>query len=127
VGLHHPWFTKKVVPLYTYIVLTEPLDAVQWAAVGWDRSQGIEDKRNFVNYYRRTLDGRILWGGSDGIVYPESTIKPAPDLSSSAFARLERTFPQLHDVRCTHRWGGPVAITVSFMPLFGTLLDGGLG
>jgi len=124
------WFARKVVPLFTYIVLTEPLDAAQWAAIGWDRSQGIEDKRNFVHYYRRTLDGRILWGGSDGIVHPGSTIRPSHDRSRAVFTRLERTFrttfPQLRDIRFTHQWGGPVGITVSFMPLFGTLLDGRL-
>jgi glycine/D-amino acid oxidase-like deaminating enzyme len=125
-----PWFKSKVVPLYTYIVLTEPLDGGKWAAIGWDRSQGIEDKRNYVHYYRRTLDGRILWGGSDGIIYPGGAIRPSHDRSKSVFQRLERTFrttfPQLRDVRFSHQWGGPVAITVSFMPMFGTLLDGRL-
>jgi len=125
-----PWFKSKVVPLYTYIVLTEPLTDEQWAEIGWDAHQGIEDKRNYVHYYRRTLDGRILWGGSDGIVYPGSRIRPSFDRSESVFRRLERTFrrtfPQLDRVRFSHQWGGPVAITISFIPLFGSLLDGRL-
>ncbi|HLF40242.1 MAG TPA: FAD-dependent oxidoreductase, partial [Acidimicrobiia bacterium] len=108
-----PWFKRKVVPLYTYIALTEPLTDLQWASIGWDRHQGIEDKRNYVHYYRRTLDGRILWGGSDGIVYSRSRIRPEYVRHDGVLARLrstfEKTFPQVADVPFSHHWGGPVA------------------
>src|SRR5690606_22667045 len=63
------WFRHKVGPLDTYVIRTEPLTDPQWDAVGWDSHCGIEDKRNFVHYYRRTVDGRILWGGSDGVIH----------------------------------------------------------
>jgi len=125
-----PWFKKKVVPLYTYIAMTEPLTDEQWAEVGWDSHCGIEDKRNYVHYYRRTLDGRILWGGSDGIIPYNHRIAPRFDRSNEILERLtgtfHRTFPQLPGVRFTHHWGGPVGITVDFVPLFGTLLEGRL-
>jgi glycine/D-amino acid oxidase-like deaminating enzyme len=126
-----PWFRDAVVPLYTYVLLTEPLSEAQWAAVGWDDHRGIEDKRNFVHYYRRTADGRILWGGTDGLIgYPSHRIVPVRDRDDGVFGRLaatfRRTFPQLSAVAFTHRWGGPVAITGTFLPLFGTLLDGRL-
>jgi glycine/D-amino acid oxidase-like deaminating enzyme len=121
---------RRIVPLYTYIALTEPLTDAQWDDVGWDDHCGIEDKRNYVHYYRRTLDGRILWGGSDGIIYPRGAIAARHDRNDEVFARLQRTFrrtfPQLDRVRFTHHWGGPVGITVSFLPLFGSLLDGRL-
>ncbi|MCC7076916.1 MAG: FAD-dependent oxidoreductase [Acidimicrobiia bacterium] len=125
-----PWFARKVLPLYTYIAMTEPLSDAQWDSVGWESHCGIEDKRNFVHYYRRTLDGRILWGGSDGIVYYGGRIAPRHDRSEGILKRLtatfHRTFPQLPDVGFTHHWGGPVGITVSFLPIFGTLLEGRL-
>lgn len=125
-----PWFRRKVVPLYTYIVLTEPLTDRQWDAIGWQQRQGIEDKRNYVHYYRRTADGRILMGGADGVIYSGGAIRPRLDRHDRIRARLERdvvaTFPSLDGVRFTHHWGGPVAITVNFLPMFGTLLDGRL-
>jgi len=125
-----PWFKKKVIPLYTYIAMTEPLTDEQWASIGWESHCGIEDKRNYVHYYRRTLDGRILWGGSDGIIPYNSRIAPRSDRSDGILGRLtgtfHHTFPQLGDVRFTHHWGGPVGITVDFVPLFGTLLEGKL-
>ncbi len=119
-----PEFRRRITPLYTYVALTEPLTDEQWASVGWERRQGIEDKRNFVHYYRRTDDGRILWGGSDGVVYPGARIRPRHDRSASVLRRLaatfRETFPQLERVRFTHHWGGPVGITATFLPIFGT-------
>ncbi len=127
-----PWFSRKVVALYTYVLLTEPLTDEQWASVGWERRQGIEDKRNFVHYYRRTADGRILWGGRDGVIHAQLPgrpgIGPAFDRSRVVRARLaetfRRTFPQLAKVRFTHHWGGPVGITAQFLPHVGTLEGG---
>ena len=127
---HTKWFRSKVVPLYTYVVLTEPLTDEQWSDVGWASRCGIEDKRNFVHYYRRTDDGRILWGGSDGVIHYGKGIAPRFDRDDGVFSRLRstfaRTFPQLSGVRFTHHWGGPVGITVSFLPLFGSLIPGRL-
>jgi len=121
-------FRRKVVPLYTYVLLTEPLTEDQWDAVGWAGRQGIEDKRNYVHYYRVTGDGRILWGGRDGIIYRDLGIQPSYDRNDAVFDELEatfrHTFPQLGAVGFSHRWGGPVAITVPFVPYYGTLQGG---
>ena len=120
-----PQFKRKVVPLYSYIILTEPLDDRTWDEIGWTGRQGIEDKRNFVHYYRRTADGRILWGGRDGVVYARNKIDAAHDQHEKVFGKLEatfrQTFPQAKGARFTHRWGGPVAVTTEFVPLFGSL------
>lgn len=124
----HPALADKIMPLYTYIILTEPLSDHQMDLIGWEGRQGIEDKRNYVHYYRLTADNRILWGGTDGVVYRDLGIKPTYDRNERIFEKLERTFkktfPQLSGVEFTHQWGGPVAMTVRFIPVFGTL-DGG--
>jgi len=127
-----PWFSHTVVALYTYVLVTEPLTDAQWASVGWQRRQGIEDKRNFVHYYRRTADGRILWVGRDGVIHAQvpgrPAIRPRYDRSDLVAGRLadsfRTTFPQLASVRFTHHWGGPVGITAKFLPQVGSL-DGG--
>ena len=125
-----PWFKRTVIPLYTYIILTEPLSDEQWASVGWDRRQGIEDKRNYVHYYRRTNDGRILWGGTDGIIHSGNRIQAGYDRHATIRSHLEdtfrRTFPQLARARFTHHWGGPVGMTMTFLPAFGSLMEGRL-
>jgi glycine/D-amino acid oxidase-like deaminating enzyme len=124
-----PVVGRRVRALYTYVVLTEPLGDAQWERVGWDGHEGIEDKRNYVHYYRRTADGRILWGGTDALDHG-GRIGPRLDSAGRVRAALERTFrrtfPQLHDVALTHHWGGPIGITGTFVPLFGTAAGGRL-
>jgi hypothetical protein len=51
------------VPIYDHALMSEPLSDEQWAAVGWRGFQGVGDAGNRFHYYRRTADGRILWGG----------------------------------------------------------------
>jgi glycine/D-amino acid oxidase-like deaminating enzyme len=123
-----PMFRRRVVPLYTYVLLTEPLTDVQWAEVGWANREGVEDKRNFVHYYRATRDGRILWGGGDGLIYRDVAIQSARDRSDMVRGQLEstfrETFPQLADVKFAYHWGGPVGITTPFVPYFGSLEGG---
>lgn len=124
---HTPAFRRKVRPLYTYVLLTEPLSAEQWSSVGWDGFEGVEDKRNYVHYYRRTGDGRILWGGTDALDH-RGRIGPRFDSANRVRTALEHsfrtTFPQLNSLRFSHHWGGPIGITGTFLPVFGTLPGG---
>ena len=57
------------VPVYDYALMTEPLTAVQRAAVGWHGREGVSDAGNQFHYFRTTRDGRILWGGYDAIYH----------------------------------------------------------
>jgi len=54
---------RAVAPVYDHVLVTEPLTAAQWDAVGRRRRQGLADSGNQFHYYRPTADGRILWGG----------------------------------------------------------------
>src|SRR5580700_6870574 len=58
-----------VVPVYDYVLMTEPLSAAQRAGIGWHNRQGIGDSGNQFHYYRLTADDRILWGGYDAIYH----------------------------------------------------------
>ena len=97
--------------------------AAQWSAVGWHRRQGVSDVANQFHYYRLTADGRILWGGYDAIYHFRNGIGPQLEQRDATFARLAhhffRTFPQLEDVRFTHRWGGPIDTCSRFLAFYG--------
>jgi glycine/D-amino acid oxidase-like deaminating enzyme len=119
-----------VVPVYDYALVTEPLNQGQLATLGWARRQGLSDAANQFHYYRLTADNRILWGGYDAVYYPGGRIRPAYDQRRETFVLLAQhffaTFPQLHDVRFTHRWGGVIDTCSRFCAFFGRAYGGRL-
>ena len=115
----------RFLPLYDYILVSEPLTAVQRKAIGgWSSRRPVVDARTFFTYSRLTDDGRILWGTSEAAYYPRNRVDPACDHSPRHYASLEasfrRHFPQLEGLVFPYRWGGPIASTTRLTPFFGT-------
>ena len=76
---------RRVVPVWDYVLVTEPLSAEQRAAIGWANGQGLGDMANRFHYSRLTADERILWGGYDAIYYYASGDRTrAPSSASGA-------------------------------------------
>ena len=111
----------KQVPIWTYIVMTEPLTDAQREAIRWHGREGVEDFRDFVHYYRLTADDRIVWGGRDVALSLDGTMDH--DRNDAIFAALRadlhRTFPALAGIRFTHAWGGPVSAPLDLFPAIG--------
>lgn len=124
---HDRAFQRSLIPMYTYIIATEPMSDGDWAKIGWQDWHGMEDKRVHLHYYRRTVDGRILWGGHYNVSTFRSAIDSRYDRNDRIFGMLRssfaETFPQLSHVPFTHAWGGPIAVTPDFMPKFGSLSE----
>ena len=120
-----PQLKRKQIPVWTHIVLTEPLNEKQFAEIGWQNRQGIEDARNLVHYYRLTADNRLLMGGRD--VSISSGYDMDRDLSPPTFDGLQKDvrqlFPTLKDIRFTHQWGGPVSVPLDMAPALGYIGD----
>jgi glycine/D-amino acid oxidase-like deaminating enzyme len=112
------------VPVYDYVLVTEPLTAVQLASIGWRHRQGIGDSANQFHYYRLTRDNRILWGGYDAIYHFGRRVDPAYDDRPATYRLLAEhfftTFPQLRGLRFTHRWGGAIDTCTRFCAFHGT-------
>jgi glycine/D-amino acid oxidase-like deaminating enzyme len=119
-----------VVPVYDYVLMTEPLTEAQLKSIGWRHRQGIGDTGNQFHYYRLTADNRILWGGYDAVYYNGGRIAPEQDQREETFRVLAEhfaeTFPQLADVRFTHKWGGVIDTCSRFSGFFGTAHGGRL-
>jgi glycine/D-amino acid oxidase-like deaminating enzyme len=119
---------RYVVPVYDYVLVTEPLSAEQRAAVGWKNRQGAADSGNQFHYYRLTSDDRILWGGYDAVYNFANGLGPHLDQRPETFEMLARnffaTFPQLEGIRFAHRWGGAIDTCSRFCMTFGKALGG---
>ena len=123
---HHlvPKLLRRYIPLYDYILVSEPLTPEQQAAIGWRRRQAVVDGRTFFNYYRLTPDNRILWGTSEALYYRGNRVDESCDHSEKHYAELRasfrRHFPQIAELKFEYAWGGPIASTTRFTPFFGT-------
>ncbi len=87
---------RRVVPVWDYVLVTEPLDAGQREAIGWQNRQGIGDMGNRFHYYRQTADHRILWGGYDAIYGYGNALNTGREQRERTFADLVE--PLLHRV-----------------------------
>jgi len=121
----YPRLAWRFLPLYDYILVSEPLSAGQRDAIGWKGRQGVVDARTFFNYYRLTGDGRILWGTSEAAYYRGNRVDASCDNSPMHYAALResfrRHFPQLSGLAFAYAWGGPIASTTRLTPFFGTI------
>jgi glycine/D-amino acid oxidase-like deaminating enzyme len=118
------------VPVYDYVLVTDPMTPDQRASIGWQRRQGMSDANNQFHYFRLTADDRLLWGGYDAIYYRNNGVGPQFDRRPETFAKLEAhlraAFPQLAELRIAYRWGGAIDTTSRFTVTFGQGLGGRL-
>lgn len=116
-----------VVPVYDYALMTEPLTPEQHESIGWKNRQGMGDSAYQFHYYRLTDDNSILWGGYDAVYYSGGRIRSAHDQRDATFQKLAehfyQTFPQLEEVRFSHRWGGVIDTCSRFTAFYGTAYD----
>jgi glycine/D-amino acid oxidase-like deaminating enzyme len=115
-----PEVRRQVVPIGSYMVATVPLapevldrllpgNYIYWT------------QRRFLNYFRRSADDRLLFGG-------RPHLSPNLELSEVALgmqATIGELFPELADVELTHVWGGQLAATFDLLPHLGRT-EGGI-
>ncbi|HZW41544.1 MAG TPA: FAD-dependent oxidoreductase [Agromyces sp.] len=115
------------VPVYDYVLMTEPLSEAQLESIGWSGRQGIGDMANQFHYYRMSRDNRILFGGYDAIYHYGRRVRERYEDRPETFERLAShfftTFPQLEGLRFTHRWAGAIDTSTRFCAFFGTARD----
>jgi gamma-glutamylputrescine oxidase len=99
-----------VMPINNFIAVTEPLGP-EGAAALVKHGYAVADSRFVVNYYRTTVDHRLLFGGGENYSY-----RFPADIAAFVRRRLCKVFPQLSGVRIDYAWGGTLAITPTRMP-----------
>jgi glycine/D-amino acid oxidase-like deaminating enzyme len=114
-------FKNSVLPVHTYIVLTEPLTPGQLESIGMAKHRAsIETARNFIHYFRLTADNRIAFGGEDVEIYPGGAFRTHDaGIEAALRRRFQSYFPSLRGVEFTHAWGGTLGVTIDMFPTFG--------
>jgi glycine/D-amino acid oxidase-like deaminating enzyme len=105
-GAATPWLRRRVIPIGSYVIATEPLPASLMQQL-MPKNRIVSDTRKVVYYYRASPDGqRILFGGRVSVSETDPAVS-APLLR----ADLVALFPELREVRVSHSWCGFVAYT----------------
>ena len=117
-GAATPALQRKIVPLGSYIIATEPLPE-RLARELSPHNRMIFDSKRFLYYFRLTPDRRMLFGGRAGF-FPET---PATVRESAAILRrgMIEVYPQLRDALVEYAWGGTLDVTFDMMPHAGQL------
>jgi glycine/D-amino acid oxidase-like deaminating enzyme len=110
------WLARRVVPVASYIIATEPLGEARVRAL-FPTGRMIADTKRVLNYFRPSPDfTRVLWGG-------RASFRPsarAPERAAPVLWReMTTVFPSLRDARITHAWTGNVAFTFDGLPHLG--------
>jgi len=120
--------SRYIVPVYDYVLVTEPMSEDQRASIGWQGREGLSDTNNQFHYYRTTADSRILWGGYDAVYHYNNAVGKHLETNYEVFGRLAEhfflNFPQLEGLRFTHAFGGAIDTCSRFSPFWGTAYSG---
>ena len=113
---------RSLIPVWSLIVLTEPLPDEVWSEIGWRGHELLGSPRFTVVYLSRTSDGRLLFGGRGAPYRFGSPIRDDYDLHEPTHEMLRNLarewFPPLarHGIRFTHAWGGPLGMPRDWHP-----------
>jgi gamma-glutamylputrescine oxidase len=110
-----PTLHRKIIPVGTYMIATAPLESTQARSLIGNNAS-VSDMNWIIDYFRRSADDRLLFGGRVSYGGLEAHANAAV-----LRARMLAVFPQLTDTRIEYSWGGWLDITMNRAPHFGRL------
>lgn len=113
--LRRKYILMRTSMLATSVLPQDILDSVIPAG------KAVFEWRTVLNYYTKTHDGRLVFGGGD------STLSRSDAQRNKQFKNLARSmtrlFPQLNESYIGHYWSGYISSTIGQTPNFGTIGD----
>lgn len=107
-GALEPQGAAHIMPIGSFIGATAPLPADSPVLPG---GEAVDDSRFVVRYFRKTPDGRLLFGGRE--IY---AVNDPKDIHIHIRKQIAEIYPALKDIEITHGWGGYVGITLPRKP-----------
>lgn len=118
-------FRDKVLPLWSYALVSDPLTDEQLGRIAWEGREGLVEAKTFLTCARFTADNRVLWAGGPALYFRGRDLRRRrmnePTAYRALLADFRRIFPMWEDVRFRYAYGGTVDITRDFAPHFGSL------
>lgn len=111
-----PVSAAHVMPIRSFIGATAPLGDDSPVIPG---GEAVDDSRFVVRYFRRSKDGRLLFGGREAY-----TADNPRDISRHIRRQIAEIYPALDNVEITHAWGGSVGITMPRQPFVREVMPG---
>ncbi len=107
----------------SHMVITEPVPEVL-EEIGWIGGEAIADGRTLLHYFRTTRDGRIAFGWAGGRMgfgaCALTRLEKDAEVARRTAESLVRFFPALRGRRIEHAWGGPIDVSPTHLPIFGS-------
>jgi glycine/D-amino acid oxidase-like deaminating enzyme len=108
-----PWLQRRVMPIGSYIVATEPMSEELAASIS-PRGRTFFDSKNFLYYWHVNAERRLIFGGRASF-RPTSVDRTAEILRRA----LAQVHPRAAGLRIEHAWGGKVGFTFDRLPHLG--------
>jgi len=107
------FWRRRIVPIGSFIIVTEPLDRALADTV-LPKRRTYTTTENLHNYFRLTPDNRLVFGGRARFAMSS----PRSDAKSGVILQqqLARIFPELAPVPIAYCWGGLVDMTQDRLP-----------
>jgi len=114
-------FKRRLVVVASDVIATPQIPA-RLEQIGWTNGIAISDSRRLVNYFRRTDDGRIVFGKGGGTLEWAGKVGPAFNRTSprvdEVLHHFHRLYPAFQDLAAARSWRGPIDYSLDGMPSF---------
>lgn len=117
-GRPTPALQKRIIPIGSYIIVTEPLPEDLARDVS-PRNRMMSDTKNYLYYFRLTPDRRMLFGGRASFV--PATTTTVPQSAETLRRGMLSVYPQLRDAKVEYAWGGTLGFTFDMAPHAGKM------
>ncbi|MGW5150915.1 NAD(P)/FAD-dependent oxidoreductase [Rhodococcus koreensis] len=105
---------RKLMPMNSSMIVTEPLSPSVWAEIGWPGAELVGDSGHSFAYSQRTADGRIALGGR-GVPYNFASSFAADGSTAhkavgQLMEKLQAMFPAVAGSSVQHTWSGVLGV-----------------
>ncbi|MFF8386056.1 NAD(P)/FAD-dependent oxidoreductase [Streptomyces kanasensis] len=125
-----PPFRRKVIPIWTYAMVSEPLTDAQLGRVNWPGREGLVEAKSLLTCARLTHDNRVMFAGGPAPYYygrdKRQRNMNRPEVYREIHREFLRFFPMWDDVEFGYAYGGTADVVRDYAPHFGRLGGGNI-